>query len=279
MKSFKQAFALSTNKERFTAVLLGLILMASCVVASAAIVLYFVIAAATRTTTVQFIVTPGSTLAPRLTPSRSIRLTTAAPRPTPMATQFSVAPGQCPAPYVVRPGDTVLGIATLCHVTVDDIIRANNLDTSASLRIGQELLIPAGGQAAIQPTPIPLNTPIVQPILSPSDTPSPQSTPPPSAACTIKAWLSDEQPAQNTDVSVFAALLCDGQGIEGAPMQAQWNYAAGPSECTMKVTDGEGVASCIQNIGAATVGFQVNIDVTIIWRDQAYQASVSFTPK
>jgi LysM repeat protein len=315
MKSFRHLFTLPTGKERFIAALLGLILIVSCVVAGVALVLYSVIAATTRTTDVRLIVTPGSTLAPRSTQSHSIGATAVIPSPMPTATPFSVTPGQCSATYAVRPGDTVLGIAMLCHVTVDDIIRANNLGTSTSLKIGQELAIPAGGQAAVQPTPIPSNTPIARPTQAPietpttlptqapintptlppqptltltplsqltqtpTDTPTPQSTPSSQAACTINAWLSDDQPPQNADIIVFAELLCGEQPAVGASMQTRWRFESGSTECNDGITDADGLASCTQNIGTATIGYTVNIDVTIAWEEQTYQATVSFTPK
>jgi LysM repeat protein len=327
MKLFRQFFTFSTGKERLIAALLGLILAASCAIAGIALVVYAAIAATTRTTDVQFVVTSGSTLVPTSTQFYPISATLALPSPMPTATPFSVTPGQCPAMYAVRPGDTVLGIAILCHVTVDDIMRANNLGTSDSLKIGQELVIPAAGQAAAQPTLIPSNTPVaqptqatvntpttmptlipietpttmptlipigtptpspqltptltptLQPVQTPTDTPTPQSTLPSEAACTIDAWLSDDQPPQDADIIVFAELLCGAQPAVGAPMQTRWGFESGPANCDDGVTDEDGLASCTLNIGTAAIGYTVNVDVTIAWEEQTYQATVSFTPQ
>ena len=50
--------------------------------------------------------------------------------------------------YVVQPGDTMLLIATQNGVTIDDILRANNLTNPDFLFEGQRLVIPVQGGAA-----------------------------------------------------------------------------------------------------------------------------------
>jgi LysM repeat protein len=59
-----------------------------------------------------------------------------------------------PVTYTVKAGDTLSGIADLFGVTVDDIVRANNIADPNSLALGQVLTIP--GRA---PTPIVTFTP------------------------------------------------------------------------------------------------------------------------
>jgi LysM repeat protein len=59
-----------------------------------------------------------------------------------------------PVTYTVKPGDTLSGIADLFGVTVDDIVRANNIADPNALQVGQVLIIP--GRA---PTPAPAVTP------------------------------------------------------------------------------------------------------------------------
>lgn len=61
-----------------------------------------------------------------------------------------------PVTYTVKPGDTLSGIADLFGVTVDDIVRANNIADPNALQVGQVLTIP--GRA---PTPAPVITPSV----------------------------------------------------------------------------------------------------------------------
>ncbi len=53
--------------------------------------------------------------------------------------------------YIVQPGDTLLVVATRYNITVDDILRANNLSNPDYVFSGQRLVIPvqgAGGSTA-----------------------------------------------------------------------------------------------------------------------------------
>ncbi|MGD8191729.1 LysM peptidoglycan-binding domain-containing protein [Brevibacillus ginsengisoli] len=52
--------------------------------------------------------------------------------------------------YVVRPGDTLIGIATQFGVPWTEIVRVNNLQPPYSLYVGQRLFIPG-----VRPTPTP----------------------------------------------------------------------------------------------------------------------------
>lgn len=84
--------------------------------------------------------TPGPTAARGLatpTISPQIYLTPIPPTPT-----FTPSPTPTPVIHVVASGDTLLGIALDYGVTVDALVRANVLDASAFLRIGQTLIIP-----------------------------------------------------------------------------------------------------------------------------------------
>jgi LysM repeat protein len=70
----------------------------------------------------------------------------AAPEPTAPA---SVGPTVAPTAvegevYTVRPGDTLSTIAQRNGVTVNDLIRANNLTNPDRLNVGQQLIIPSG---------------------------------------------------------------------------------------------------------------------------------------
>lgn len=47
--------------------------------------------------------------------------------------------------YVVQPGDTIWSIASRFGVTVDAIMRANNLSSPNMIYVGQTLRIPTGG--------------------------------------------------------------------------------------------------------------------------------------
>jgi peptidoglycan-N-acetylglucosamine deacetylase len=99
------------------------------------------------------------------------------PVDTPTATPLT-APTVAPTTYVVKSGDTLSGIAALFGVTVDDIVRANNIADPSRISEGQELTIPAraGGSATETPSGAP-GTSTANPAASPT-LPPPDVTPP-----------------------------------------------------------------------------------------------------
>ena len=96
-------------------------------------------------------VTAVSTLAPSSTPTASPTATaTAIPptatQPAPTATTAAAQPAGSQAnTYRVRAGDTLSGIATQFKVSLDALLAANRIPATATLRIGQELVIPGAG--------------------------------------------------------------------------------------------------------------------------------------
>ncbi|MDQ6695585.1 MAG: LysM peptidoglycan-binding domain-containing protein [Chloroflexota bacterium] len=102
---------------------------------------------------------------------------------TPVATPTSIPaalPTSAPVTYVVKSGDTLSGIADLFGVTVDDIIRVNNIADPNSLQLGQVLTIP-GRQAG----PTPTQTVGAAPVLSGTQTLAPGKTAGPAASPTF----------------------------------------------------------------------------------------------
>ncbi len=95
--------------------------------------------------------TPGSILIFTFTPRPSLTPRLSTPTPTPPPTLPPASDGECSVIHVVEAGDTVLGIAQRYNVAVDDIMRANELETASSLRIGQKLVIPICGTATPAP--------------------------------------------------------------------------------------------------------------------------------
>lgn len=60
--------------------------------------------------------------------------------------------------YTVKAGDTLYSIAKRSEITVDELRRLNSLDSSAVLKIGQNLKVPAQSGAAAQSTAAAQNT-------------------------------------------------------------------------------------------------------------------------
>jgi LysM repeat protein len=110
---------------------------------------------------------------------------------TPVPTPTSPPPAQptsAPIKYTVQPGDTLFGIALTFGVTVDDIVRANNIADPNSLSEGQVLTIPQrSAPATATSTPGPLATATATPPPLPAP---PSATPPP----------PDATPPQGPDV-------------------------------------------------------------------------------
>ena len=52
--------------------------------------------------------------------------------------------------YTVRQGDTVSGIARSFNINLKDLVAANNIKNSNSLKIGQVLTIPGGGKTVVE---------------------------------------------------------------------------------------------------------------------------------
>ena len=73
----------------------------------------------------------------------TIEMPTQVPTLTPL---FTPAPSPTPTPplrtHIVRSGETISGIAAQYNVAIDSIIKRNHIDDPASIRPGQELMIP-----------------------------------------------------------------------------------------------------------------------------------------
>lgn len=86
--------------------------------------------------------------------------------------------------YITQPGDTLSEIAARFNVTTQELAEANGITDSASIRPGQELVIPVPGTpplpSTVTPTPtwtpLVLQTPTTQTTVSAETTPSPTAT-------------------------------------------------------------------------------------------------------
>ena len=163
--------------------------------------------------------TPGATQ-PALTVTRS---STATASPAPTAASVSASKGSpTPIPaaakasgatYVVKSGDTLVGIAAQYGIPWQDIASANNIGAATGLQIGQKLRIPVpGASSASTATPRPRVTP----------TPSPAA---PTPAPTLSAPVL-ESPGDGS--------RADG---EGAEIELRWQPVPGmPAGALYQVT-------------------------------------------
>jgi len=96
---------------------------------------------------------------------------TPVPSPTPTPQALPTVP---PITYKVRAGDTLSGIADMFGVTVDDIVRSNNIADPNSLAEGQVITIPGRSPS---PTPAINTSATPQATSTATPTPSSPSTP------------------------------------------------------------------------------------------------------
>lgn len=144
--------------------------------------------------------------------------------PTVTATA-TLEPTQEPVVYTVQSGDTLLAIAIRFDVSVDDIMAANGLTDPGRLQIGQELVIPVGGQAvaaAATPTaaataagtPAPTGAaPEAAATAAPQPaTPAPTPTPEPPAEAPLSGRIA--YPAWSADIDSYNIWVSDLSGAE-----------------------------------------------------------------
>ena len=94
---------------------------------------------------------------------------------------------------------------------------------------------------------------------------------------TITAYVSNSQPAQNSAETVSGQLYVNGLPANGATMDTTWHYKTTTSFCS-GTSGSAGIASCTKNVGHASLGFTVVINVVMTYNGQTYTASTSFTP-
>ncbi len=88
----------------------------------------------------------------------------------PAASQPTSAPTPAePTVYIVQPGDTLSSIARKYDISMEDLMRANDIANADYVQLGQELKIPIGG------LPVDTVTPTIEP--SPTETPLPFNPP------------------------------------------------------------------------------------------------------
>ena len=100
------------------------------------------------------------------------------------------------------------------------------------------------------------------------------------------ANVSNANPHQNSRVTVYGGLRRvgaggPGQSVAGARMVATWHFRTRSSQCS-DITDNEGRAECSRDIGRATKGYTVFIDVNFIevaTGDVLAETKISFTPQ
>jgi murein DD-endopeptidase MepM/ murein hydrolase activator NlpD len=81
----------------------------------------------------------------------AVAATPAAPVAAAAASKPVAVAGAAPNVHVVNSGDTLNSIARLHHVSVAELAKSNNMDTSAKLRLGMKLTVPGAKVAGLAP--------------------------------------------------------------------------------------------------------------------------------
>ena len=92
------------------------------------------------------------------------------------------------------------------------------------------------------------------------------------------AWVSNAEPRQNSNVTVYGRLYFWGSPISNATMTTVWHYKS--TDATEMCTTGtDGIGRCMRNVGRATVGYKVVVSVTIVHAGEKYDERTWFTPQ
>lgn len=108
--------------------------------------------------------------------------------------------------YVVKPGDSLYGIARRNGVDVESLKRANNITDANHLSVGQVLQLPGSGSvvsAAPKPTPLPPPSKPIEPV--PLDQLPPAGSPPaaqPPATASVPAVTAPPATARAADANI-----------------------------------------------------------------------------
>lgn len=95
----------------------------------------------------------------------------------------------------------------------------------------------------------------------------------------VTATVSDPEPCQYSDVTVSIAVEDeDGNPVEGANTTSTWNYkTTSPQE--HGTTDANGEDAHTRDIGGASAGYEVTVDLDVEHNVATGEASTSFTPQ
>jgi hypothetical protein len=93
----------------------------------------------------------------------------------------------------------------------------------------------------------------------------------------VQACMDKPEPTQYDTLMVTTRMSKDGLPIAGAPVKTTWNYKTSRPECSA-VSNADGIGFCQRNIGDATLGFRVVVEVQFDYNGQGHRGETSFTP-
>lgn len=137
-----------------------------------------------------------------------------------------------------------------------------------------------------QPSPTPRQV-LVPQIAVPSPAPTAAAAPPPAAQAPgpvrPTARVSNAAPPRRSEISVVMRLTRDNRPVPNAPVYLVAHYRTVderfPAGDATVPTNDQGEATITFNIGDATAGFQVNVDVIAQVEGETVQTQVSYIPR
>lgn len=103
-------------------------------------------------------------------------------------------------------------------------------------------------------------------------------TPPAVGKLTASATMSDGTPAQNSQVAAIVNVSRGGAPVQGAQVSIACRFKSTTSTYS-GVTGSDGIASIPFSIGRATIGYTVQVEVTVTHNGETTTTSTSFTPR
>lgn len=91
----------------------------------------------------------------------------------------------------------------------------------------------------------------------------------------VSAWVSDPAPPADTDVTLTARIMVNGEPAADVPMLSIWKRRDSGASCSA-TTGADGTATCVANSGP-TRGGLVDVVVELLYRGETYTTSVLFT--
>lgn len=119
----------------------------------------------------------------------------------------------------------------------------------------------------------------------PTDTPTPLPSTPPGVNldCRVEgvvqvcASISNGAPPPRTNVTAYGRIIVNGAPLAGANVHTTWHYrtTTPTADC---LTGVDGIGHCARNIGAATPGYTVRVDIQVTYAGHPHTAQTWFTP-
>ena len=179
----------------------------------------------------------------------------------------------------------IVFVVALALGTASVIISVFSPSLSGILDLTEQWGLTPKRRAAADARPKPQASPEVPQLGQPTPQPSPTTVPPSGVEryAGTQVEVSNPNPPRRTDITVTLRLVRDGQPVEGALVYLTARYRTTeerwpPGTATVR-TDATGTARVSFNIGDATGGFAVPVEMVTLIEGQQFSWRSQFTPR